>query len=235
MKFLWTILLTGCLTQLLPLTAETIRIADRGKAVSRIVIDPAAPVPVHFAARELQNYFRLISGARVSIMNGLSEGRQTAVVLALTGSELAKPVETPELKKQLEDGDGYAVRVRPRKLYLIAGCPRGLINAVHRLIFRHTDFVWVRPLKEMSVYTENPNLTLEVKDYIDLPAFTVRFMGGNANICLNHEEYDTRCSFHVFTTTRRTRCGPKRKPAGRNMPSGWNSAADTIWRISGCR
>ena len=187
-KTLWTILLTVCLTPLL--YAETIRIADRGEAASRIVIDPAAPVPVHFAARELQNYFRLISGARVSIMNGLPAGKQTAVVLALTGSELAKPVETPELKKQLEGSDGYAVRVKPHQLYLIADCPRGLINGVHRLIFKHTDFVWVRPLKEMSVYTEDPNLTLKVEDHLDLPAFKVRFMGGNANICLNHEEYE---------------------------------------------
>ena len=47
-----------------------VKIAKDGEAVSRIVIDLDAPAPVQLAARELQNYFRQLSTARVSIMNG---------------------------------------------------------------------------------------------------------------------------------------------------------------------
>ena len=174
-------------------SAVPVRIADKGKAASRIVIDADSPIPVQFAARELQNYFRLISSARISIMNGLPKETETAsIVLALTGSPLAEGAVTDEIRKQLADNDGYAVRVDKKKnvCTVLASCPRGLINGVHRLIYKHTDFVWVRPLKEMSVFTPDPDLTLDVEDYIDVPAFKVRFMGGNANICLNHEEYE---------------------------------------------
>ena len=73
------------------LAAGTIRIAADGKASSRIVIDRDAPVPVQFAARELQNYFRLISGARISIMNGLPADKETAAaVLAEVNSPLVE-------------------------------------------------------------------------------------------------------------------------------------------------
>ena len=94
------------------------------------------------------------------------------------------------MKKQLEGTDGYAVKVTKRFICIIASRPRGLINGVHRLIFKHTDFIWVRPLKEMCVFTPDPNLTLDVKDYVDLPEFKFRFMGGNRHICYTHEEYE---------------------------------------------
>ena len=186
------LLLAICaLGMILPVFAAKVKIAENGEAVSRIVIEPDSSVAVQHAARELQNYFRLISTARVSIMNALPGGWKTsAVVLVLTDSPLAQKIVTPKMKKQLEGTDGYAVKVSKRFIYIIASRPRGLINGVHRLIFKHTDFIWVRPLKEMCVFTPDPNLTLDVKDYIDLPEFKFRFMGGNRHISYTHEEYE---------------------------------------------
>ena len=193
MKKMWMILLLAAAVAWMGNDAfgAQIPIAEKGEAVSRIVIDANAPVAVHHAARELQNYFRLLTTARISIMNGMPGGWKTsAVVLALTDSPLVEKIVTDKMKKQLADTDGYVVKASKRRLYIIASRPRGLINGVHRLIFKHTDFIWVRPLKEMSVCTVDPNLTLEVKDYVDLPEFKFRFMGGNRNICYRFEEYE---------------------------------------------
>ena len=46
---------------ILPGFAAKIKIAEKGEAASWIVIDPDSSAAVQHAARELQNYFRLIS------------------------------------------------------------------------------------------------------------------------------------------------------------------------------
>ena len=169
-----------------------VKIAENGEAVSRIVVDLEAPAPVQFAARELQNYFRQITTARVSIMNGTGGWKTTAVILGTVDSPLVKPVmeKDARLKKQLEGNDGYAVKVNGNKLYIVSSCPRGVLNGVHRFILKHTDFIWVRPRKELAVFTQDPNLTLEVKNYVDLPQFRLRSWQGNGNILYKSEEYE---------------------------------------------
>ena len=169
-----------------------VKIAKDGEAVSRIVIDLDAPAPVQLAARELQNYFRQLSTARVSIMNGPAGWKTASFFLGTVDSPLIRPAiaKDPKLKKQLAGNDGYAVKVNGNKLYIMSSCPRGVLNGVHRFILRHTDFVWVRPRKELAVCTEDPNLTLDVKNYVDLPQFRLRSWQGNGNILYKSEEYE---------------------------------------------
>ena len=44
--------------------------------------------------------------------------------------------------------------------------------------------------KELAVFTQDPNLTLEVKNYVDLPQFRLRSWQGNRNILYKSEEYE---------------------------------------------
>ena len=114
MKKMWMILLLAAAVTGMgnAVYGAQIPIAKKGEAVSRIVIDADAPVAVHHAARELQNYFRLLTTARISIMNALPGGWQSsAVVLALTDSPLVEKIVTDEMKKKLAGTDGYAVTV----------------------------------------------------------------------------------------------------------------------------
>ena len=169
-----------------------VKIAKDGEAVSRIVIDLDAPRTVEFAARELQNYFRLITTARLPIMNGPGGWQVTSIFLGTTDSPLIEPVikNDPKLRKQLEGNDGYAVKVNGNKMYIFSSCPRGVLNGVHRFILKHTDFIWVRPLKELAVFTPDPNLTLEVKKYVDLPEFRIRSWAANGRVLYRSEEYE---------------------------------------------
>ena len=182
-----------CLAALsLTVFGAKVKIAKDGEAVSRIVIDLDAPRTVEFAARELQNYFRLITTARLPIMNGPGGWQVTSIFLGTTDSPLIEPVikNDPNLRKQLEGNDGYAVKVNGNKMYIFSSCPRGVLNGVHRFILKHTDFIWVRPLKELAVFTPDPNLTLEVKKYVDLPEFRIRSWAANGRVLYRSEEYE---------------------------------------------
>ena len=186
----WTFLCLAALS--LTAFGAKVKIAKDGEAVSRIVIDLDAPVTVQFAARELQNYFRQISTARLPIMNGPGGWQVTSIMLGTMDSPLIQPVvkNDPKLRKQLEGNDGYAVKVNGNKLYIFSSCPRGVLNGVHRFILKHTDFIWVRPLKELAVFTQDPNLTLDVTKYVDLPEFRVRSWAANGRVLYRSEEYE---------------------------------------------
>ena len=168
-----------------------IPIADRGEACGHIAIDLNAPRPVQHAAKELQNYLRLITTSRYSISHDASHWKPTIFVLGTKDCPIIQPFlkgMTARDVKKLKD-DGYGVFQRANKILIIGNNPRGVLNGVHRFIYKHTDFIWVRPYKELAIYTEDPNLKIEVKDYIDNPKFYQRGWGANGRLAQTSEEY----------------------------------------------
>ena len=166
-------------------------IADRGEACGHIAIDLNAPRPVQYAALELQNYLRLITTSRYSITHDASHWKPTIFVLGTKDCPIIKPFlkgMTAREVAKLKD-DGYGVFQRANKVLIIGNNPRGVLNGVHRFIYKHTDFVWVRPYKELAIFTEDPNLKLVVNDYIDNPKFRMRGWGANGNLAIRSEEY----------------------------------------------
>ena len=166
-------------------------IADRGEACGHIAIDLNAPRPVQYAAAELQNYLRLITTSRYSITHDASHWKPTIFVLGTKDCPIIKPFikgMTAREVAKLKD-DGYGVFQRSNKILIIGNNPRGVLNGVHRFIYKHTDFIWVRPYKELAIYTQNPDLKLAVKDYIDNPKFRMRGWGANGNLAIRSEEY----------------------------------------------
>ena len=155
---------------------KTFAVAANGKALGHIAVDVNAPRPVYHAARELQNCIKLISGALYPIQHDTNLQKPLTFVLGTRDSAVMKPflkgaalTAVSKLKY-----DGYAVLVRGRKILLIGNNPRGVINAVHRFIYKHTDFVWVRPDKELARYSFDPDLKLNVSNYVDNPQFKAR-------------------------------------------------------------
>ena len=190
MKYLFSALLV-CSALLVSAAARTLPIADRGEALGHIAIDVDAPRTVQFAARELQNYLRMLTTARYPIQHDASHWKPTIFALGTKDSpiiqQFLKGTTAREVKK-LRD-DGYAVFQRFNKILIIGNNPRGVLNGVHRFIQKHTDFIWVRPYKELAIYTENPNLKLTVSDYVDNPKFKMRGWGANGNLAIRSEEY----------------------------------------------
>ena len=62
MKHLLSLVMFACA---LAVSAASVKVADGGKAVSAIVIDKDANRTVKYAAKELQNYFQLITSAKL--------------------------------------------------------------------------------------------------------------------------------------------------------------------------
>ena len=153
-----------------------IAIASGGEALGHIAIDADAARPIQHAARELQNCIKLISSALYPIQHDTNMQKPVTFVLGTRDSKVVKPLlNAPALKMldKLQD-DGFAVIVRGRKIMLIGNNPRGVLNAVYRFLHKHTDFIWVRPGKELAHYTFDPNLKLTVSNYIDNPKFKAR-------------------------------------------------------------
>ena len=142
-----------------------------GKSVSQIVISGNADAAVRFAAEELAEHIRLISGAAPEIRREASSGKST-FILGCSKDILSK---FPEDAVRLNDNDGYAVRTVEGKVYLFASCPKGVLNGVYRLLRYNTDIIWARPdEKSGTVFTKNSNLSFSRTDYIDIPVFKLR-------------------------------------------------------------
>ena len=100
-----------------PAAAKTLKIAVGGEAATAIVVDDNADRVVWQAARELQNYFRKISSARIPIRN-VAYTNSSNIVLGTPESPAIQPVlkgTALKLVKQIKD-DGYAVINRGYRL-----------------------------------------------------------------------------------------------------------------------
>ena len=175
----------------LQLYSAPLTIAANGEAAGHIAIDVEAPRPVKFAAKELQNYLRKITTARYPVQHNADGWKETIFILGTKDCPIIKPFMTGKIASDVKKlvFDGYAVFRRSNKIIIIGNDARGVINGVHRFIYKHTDFIWVRPFKELAVHSVDPDLKLEVKDYIDNPAFYFRGWGANGNIAIKSEEY----------------------------------------------
>ena len=169
-----------------------VAIASKGEAVAVIAVDANAHRTVKYAASELQNYLRQITTARLAIRSELPGWKTSSIVLGTVDSPLVKKVignSKANYAKKLKY-DGYGVYVSGNRIVIYAKTPRGVLNGVHRFIYKHTDFIWVRPLKEQAIYTQQPDLKLNVKSYYDNPVFRVRAWSANNNIAYHSEEFE---------------------------------------------
>ena len=175
MKYLLSVVMFACAVVL---PAASVKVASGGNAVSAIVTGKNADRTVKHAAKELQNYFRLISSAEVPIQQSLPGGKKSSFVLGTVDSPLVKKFigkDTAEFKY-----DGYAVAVKGNTVIIYANNPRGVLNGVHRFIMKYTDFIWVRPLAQQAIYSKLPDLTLNVNSYLDNPVFRIRSWSANS-------------------------------------------------------
>ncbi len=214
MKKIFCLLVLLTLSTIPSLQAKEFAIAKESEGLAGIIVDLNAPRPIQHAARELQNYFKLLSNARISIYQSpvTLEKRITCkdMVYFIPGTPESSYVKKYMDKKiaaalkKIGDTDGYAVFIRGKnKILIVANKPRGVINGVHRFIHKHTDFIWFRPRNEAANFTFDPDLKLDIKEYIDIPKFTMRGWAPNRNIAFLSEEFELFASrlSNNFTTS----------------------------------
>lgn len=185
------ILVLGVLVAGITALAQVTLVKDQMNE-AEIIVDLNAPRPVVHAAKELQLTVKMITGVRLPILNAPLEGKKTHIFL-ISG-------DAPQLKKyrtdleKLAGNDGYAVRTAGRNVYLFASTPAGVVNGVHRLIYKNSDLIWARPFNECAVYTQLKDFSLTQTDYIDIPEFILRGWGVNRSRTVFNEDYDLWCS-----------------------------------------
>ena len=177
---------------------NSFKIAAKGEAVGYIAVEEKADRVIWKAARELQNYIKLLTSAKPPILNSYGSNTKYVIVLCTADSALLKPVlrgTAQKLVKSIKD-DGYAAFIRNGRLYIVGKVPRGVLNGVNRFIYKHTDFVWVRPFKEQANFTFDENLAVKVNDYVDNPVFRLRAWLANAKIAQRDEAFFDYCVRH---------------------------------------
>ena len=165
------------LTGILFSAAAAIPLASGGKPEAEIVIDKDAPATVKFASEELQSFIEKISGARIPVLNSPGTSKTKIFLGVPASSELMKDIAAKykdDLSK-LAGNDGYAVRTEGGNIYIFASEGKGVLNGVYNFLDRNSDIIWPRGLAPFDVvYSQNPNLSAEYSDYIDIPQFILR-------------------------------------------------------------
>ncbi|HCG27525.1 MAG TPA: hypothetical protein DE060_16145 [Lentisphaeria bacterium] len=145
------------------LTFGDIQISDNGQPLAGIVTEAGIGPKGMFAAKELQHWVKVISGAELPI-NSMVSNLPTKIVLKVD----------PALKLA---GDGFDISEGKKSGELIIAAPRdrGLLTAVYRLLYRNTDIIWARPNTEFgTVYSKQPTLTFQDINIRFSPYFTTR-------------------------------------------------------------
>ena len=153
---------------LCPSVFAALPLASKGQPVAEIVVPANADQVLKFAAEELQYWIKRISGAKLPVVNAVSSGKKQIVLDPVSANFPADAVK-------FAGNDGYSVRQKGDKVYLNAGCSKGVLNGVFRMLYKNSDIIWARPDEEFgTVYTPDKNLTLTNTDYIDIPKFLLR-------------------------------------------------------------
>ncbi|MBQ9337065.1 MAG: DUF4838 domain-containing protein [Lentisphaeria bacterium] len=158
----------GCLAGLPGQLHAELVCAKAGKPAAEIVIPAQADPTVEFAAKELQHGIRQISGAELPVVKA-EDPAKAQIVLDPASKNY------PEDLTKFQGNDGYSVREKGGKVYLNAGCSKGILNGVFQLLYRNSDIIWARPDETFgTIFTPDPDLTLKQTDFIDIPAFILR-------------------------------------------------------------
>ena len=154
-----------------------LRLARDGEPVAEIIVDARAHPAVAFAAEELQLWVREISGATLPILHapGAANQRIALGVVGRSGALGGIPGRFPDDVSRLQGNDGYAVHTVEGDVYLFASVPKGVLNGVHKLLFKNTDLIWARPNPDFgTIYSRDPNLSFAKTDGVDVPVYVLR-------------------------------------------------------------
>ena len=165
--------------------------ADSNTVHLEIVASPQTNPTTKYAAEELGKYLSAITDSKVPVKTAAGNAN-VRILLTLPESPYFSDVlkAYPSDVNALKGTDGYAVRRRGETIFLIADCPKGLLNGIYRFLMKNTDIIWPRPADGLAIYTQTKNLTFTATDYLDLPKFKYRGWGWNYSRTIWVDELD---------------------------------------------
>lgn len=150
--------------------APTITLAAGGRSAYRILVPRQAPLPVRFAAEELQKYLKRISDADLP----LTEPDESDTALLVTeGQSLAG--ELAGLRARLADRgeDGYLMCRLGKRIVLAGNSPRATLYAVYHFLEKYLGCGWCAPGDDTVPRRDVVQLET-VDEAVGPPAFLMR-------------------------------------------------------------
>lgn len=150
-----------------------------GTANANIYLSANGGTLLQFAAQELQEFVKKISGAELPVVSELSGSGLTIV--------LATPETVPEISTlfaedlaEIGELDGFAIRQKQNLLYIIGTCERGVQNGVYDFLTENTGIIWTRATEELgTLYNPQSTIRIQKINYREIPDFAVRGCGPN--------------------------------------------------------
>ena len=180
-KLLLTIVCTALVCGAELLRAGEVVLVKDGKAASRIVVKPSAPLPVSFGAKELSGYLEKITGAKLQIASEPAEGLHNVCIGTLADKELVREagIREEELKE-----DGFALSAANGRLYIIGQNPRGALYGSYGILKKYGGVRWLVPGPDGEYYSRKTNVTIPDQKIVSNPYLKIRDMSYSIEINL---------------------------------------------------
>ncbi len=149
--------------------AESLTLVDQGRASASVILGAAPSEDDRFAADELVNYVRKITGVALPVG-----------AAAPAGIHVGLGACPPAIKERVEGlrGDGYVVEVLPGKQVVLAGKGKhGASFAVYEFLERFGGVRWLWPGEVGEVVPRRKSLVVETVSLARQPAFLWRGLG----------------------------------------------------------
>ena len=147
-----------------------------GKTAWKIVIPAKAAAPEQYAAEELKNTLRKISGADFIIRKDDSPaGKRNIVIGSPSTSPAVRKLEKP-LQLRRDDADMLSVRTLNGNLYLTGSHPRGALYAVYSFLTGPLEVRWFWPGDGGEFIPARKSFELPDLNFTYRPPFRYRVM-----------------------------------------------------------
>lgn len=151
-------------------SAETLRLAEQGRALQAIVISATASDATKAVAAELADTLSRIAGAKFDVQTGDgSRGITLGTLAEFPNPSLAKPLE---IRDTYDGKEAFAIRTEKDRLLLIGATDLGVSHAAMRLL-EHLGCRWFFPAKEWEVVPQRRELSVSL-DESDRPRILAR-------------------------------------------------------------
>lgn len=117
-------------------------LADQGRSDYCIVIAEKAPPTTRFAAGELQNFLKEISGADLPVVTDNQPPKKHEILLGNSSRPESSP---PGIGFEKLGDEGYLLRTTGDRLVITGAAPRGTLYGVYGLLEDHLGCRWFTP------------------------------------------------------------------------------------------
>ena len=165
------------------LARSDVVLTDGGKPTCTIVISDKASAPEAFAAEELRDYIRKISGATIPIATTADNVNKPMIVIGTKQSNPLIPYLDPSIafSAREEDCDAFVVRTREGNLLLIGANERSCLYAAYDLLEDELNVFWPDIFSQDEIVPAQKTIKLGKIDRREAATFKYRGYTGGGN------------------------------------------------------